>query len=165
MSNHSSDAKAAVAQIEGTRDVKLTQKWITHKTDRFQWWPSNDGPYCAKDARSPWMRASQTDVSCGCRRPYGEGTGFCNADTQTACSRSSACICGVDEKLLPPLTGQETRRQQVGSRLPLIARLNHRLTTSNDCSLVPSRSLAIHWCPADRLLLTGAQPIVSLSDG
>lgn len=31
----------------------------------------------------------------GCRRPFGEGKGFCNAKKQDSCSRPSSCLCGL----------------------------------------------------------------------
>ena len=31
----------------------------------------------------------------GCRRPFGEGEGFCNANTQRSCVRSLNCSCGL----------------------------------------------------------------------
>ena len=61
---------------------------------------------------TPWLR-SGGDTACGCRRAYGQGEGFCNADTQGACARSLDCECGLDTALLPELKANQTRLEQV----------------------------------------------------
>lgn len=37
----------------------------------------------------------KTPMGGGCRRPFGDGPGFCNADAQRNCARSLNCSCGL----------------------------------------------------------------------
>ena len=119
MSCHKSDVKASMQQRAGTRDPIYKEKWICHSSghssgQKFAWLADADGttPYCAAHFRPPWLR-SGGDTACGCRRAYGQGEGFCNADTQGACARSLDCECGLDTALLPELKANQTRLEQV----------------------------------------------------
>ena len=62
------------------------------------WLPCEDTgvAYCA--ARLPLPKGSKAPKTAakpsGCRRPFGEGLGFCNWKTQENCRRSTTCECG-----------------------------------------------------------------------
>ena len=60
--------------------------------------PSTRQAFCAK--WPPRNRSAGADGvprgSFGCRRPYGNGPGFCNGETQKTCIKPKTCHCSDD---------------------------------------------------------------------
>ena len=60
--------------------------------------------YCAENIRPPWKYSKYSQLPSKCRRPYGQGKGYCNATNQATCVRSSKCLCGISKTKYPDVS-------------------------------------------------------------
>ena len=120
MSDHHSAAALCTAMIQAAVDPQCTadvicskpysaknRKWISHclspsPHSTFDFWesPPNNLIYCAAERMPPWNSKAKVVINTisGCRRPYGDGPGYCNAKTQiinAGCQRDAECLCGL----------------------------------------------------------------------
>ncbi|KAL3911501.1 MAG: hypothetical protein SGPRY_008668 [Prymnesium sp.] len=58
--------------------------------------PETRVAYCAK--RPPRNKGKAKRTTFGCRRPYGNGSGFCNGETQKICIKPASCKCSEDNE-------------------------------------------------------------------